>query len=341
VDNSIKAQIMPINIEPIRQLIERHKNFILTTHVNPDGDGLGSELALAYFLRKKGKTVTIINNSKTPENYEWLDHKKEIIFFSAENDRDKLLNADAIFILDTNQPERLRNMQPFVVQSQATKIVIDHHLDSHTFADHYLFDENATSTGEIIYRILNKLDPSSIDKDIAMALYTAIMTDTGSFRYPRVNQETHNIIAHLIECGADPIESYSNVYENWHLGRMQLLGKALDSMKMVYDGKLVYIVCSQKMFDETGTTEIETDNFTIYPMSVRGVQIGILFNELSDGVKISFRSKGSIPINELAKEFGGNGHHNAAGTRLFNVKLQDTIDTVIKKAGKYLKTYIL
>jgi bifunctional oligoribonuclease and PAP phosphatase NrnA len=327
---------MPLTIETIRPIIEQKLSFIITTHVNPDGDGLGSEIALAHFLRKVGKTATIINHSKTPENYEWLDEKKEIIFFSPERDRDKILQADAIFIVDTNQPDRLRSMEPFVLQSPATKIVIDHHLDSQPFAHHYLLDENATSTGEIIYYILKTLNPTYIDKEIARSLYAAIMTDTGSFRYPRVDPEIHQIAAHLIELGADPIEAFSSVYENWPIGRMRLLGEVLDSMKTEYDGKLVHVVCTQKMFKETGTTEVETDNFTTYPMSVRGVQIGILFNELHNGVKISFRSKGNIPINELAKEFGGNGHLNAAGARLFDVKLQDIIDTVIKKAGKYL-----
>jgi phosphoesterase RecJ-like protein len=229
-------------------------------------------------------------------------------------------------------------MEPFVLQSPATKIVIDHHLDSQPFAHHYLLDDDATSTGEIIYRILKMLNPAYIDKEIARSLYAAIMTDTGSFRYPRVDPEIHQIAAHLIELGADPIEAFSSVYENWSLGRMRLLGEVLDSMNTAYDGKLAYVVCTQKMFQETGTTEVETDNFTTYPMSVRGVKIGILFNELHNGAKISFRSKGSIPINELAKEFGGNGHLNAAGARIIDGKLQDIIDNVIKKAGKYLNS---
>ncbi|MBI4810115.1 MAG: hypothetical protein HY800_01445 [Ignavibacteriales bacterium] len=175
-----------------------------------------------------------------------------------------------------------------------------------------------------------------IDREIAVALYTAIMTDTGSFRYPRTDSETHTIAAHLIKCGADPTQSFVNVYENWTCGRMRLLGEALDTLKTAYDGKVAYIVCTQKMFKETGTTEVETDNFTVYPMSIQGVLIGILFNELSNGVKISFRSKGNIPINELAKEFGGNGHLNAAGVRLFDKKLEEISPLVIESAGKYV-----
>ena len=163
------------------------------------------------------------------------------------------------------------------------------------------------------------------------------MTDTGSFRFPRTDPEIHRIAAHLIECGADPTDIFVNVYESASLGRMRLLGEALDSMKTACEGKLAYIVCTQKMFGNTNTSEVETDNFTTFAMSLQGVHVGILFNELQNGVKISFRSKGMIPVNELAKEFGGNGHLNAAGTRLFDVKLEEIVPAVLEKAGKYLE----
>ncbi len=328
--------MMNASVEQIRRTLDAHSTFVLTTHVNPDGDGLGSELALARFLEKCGKRVSVINHSATPENYRWLDPAGSIIRFVPERDRDALLDADCIVVLDTNHPERLRSLQPFVAQSKAAKIVIDHHLDPHPFADEYLIDASATSTGEIVYGLLASINPSLLDKQIAQSLYTAIMTDTGSFRYPRTRPETHEIAARLLSYGVDPTAVYVNVYENWTPGRMRLLGEVLDSMKTAYGGVLAYVVCTQHMFRETGTSEIETDNFTTYPMSIQGVRVGILFNELKDGVKISFRSKGSIPINLLAKEFGGNGHLNAAGARLFNAVLDDTVRAVIEKAEQFL-----
>ncbi|HEV8539308.1 MAG TPA: bifunctional oligoribonuclease/PAP phosphatase NrnA [Bacteroidota bacterium] len=323
-------------IEKIQNVIDGKQRCVLTTHVNPDGDGLGSELALARFLEKLGKSVTIINHSATPDNYRWMDQANGIIKFLPERDRDYILDADVIFIVDTNQPDRLRSLEPFIRQSKGIKIVIDHHLEPHSFGDHYLIDDDATSTGEIVYRIITSINPKLLDKEIAQALYTAIMTDTGSFRYPRTDPEIHRIVSHLLEYGISPIEVYSNVYEGWSPGRMRLLGEVLDSMKTAYDGRLAYVVCTQEMFKKTGTTEIETDNFTSFPMSVRGVQVGILFNELNNGVKISFRSKGMIPINELAKEFGGNGHLNAAGTRIFDARLDEIVASVVDKANKYL-----
>ena len=327
---------MEPSIAHIQPLIQEARNCVLTTHVNPDGDGLGSELALAHFLRALGKNVTILNHSETPENYRWIDPAGEILRFSAERDAGTVIGADLIFVLDTNQPDRLRSMGPVVEQSKGTKIIFDHHLEPHPFGDHYIIDENATSTGEIIYRLIVQLNPGLIDATIAKALYTAIMTDTGSFRYPRTDPEIHRIASHLLEFGVVPIEVYANVYEQWSEGRMRLLGEVLNSMKTAHHGKVAYVICTQSMFRETGTSVAETDNFTTYPMSVHGVVVGILFNELHDGVKISFRSKGAIPINQLAKEFGGNGHLNAAGARLFGVSLDDTVKNVIEKAGAFV-----
>ncbi|TAK60638.1 MAG: bifunctional oligoribonuclease/PAP phosphatase NrnA [Bacteroidetes bacterium] len=325
-----------MNVEPIKALIQQNNSFVLTTHVNPDGDGLGCELALARVLRKLGKHATIINHSETPEQYLWLDPAKEILHFSPEQHTELLSRADVIVVLDTNHPDRLRSMKDALLNSNAVKAVIDHHLDADSFAQHYLINDDATSTGEIVYHLILSLDNALIDKEIARCLYTAIMTDTGSFRFPRTDPETHHIVAHLLECGADPTEIFSNVYEQWSSGRMRLLGEVLDSMKLAYDGKLAYVVCTRNMFEATGTTEVETDNFTSYPMSVRGVVVGMLINEMPNGVKISFRSKGEIPINKLANEFGGGGHLNAAGARIYNISLDDALRAVIEKAKKYV-----
>jgi phosphoesterase RecJ-like protein len=309
---------------------------VITSHVNPDGDSLGCELSLARFLKKLGKSVTILNHNETPKFYEFLDPNKELNKFNADIHQNIILNAEVIIIVDTNQSDRLRSLEPYVLKSKAVKVIIDHHLEAGNFADHYLIDEDATSTAEILYNLLLSINSKIINHSIAQPLYTAIMTDTGSFRFPRTDTETHQIISELLQHDVDPTEVYSKVYESWSLGRMLLLGEILDSMKTIYDGKLAYIVATQKMFEQTGTKEVETDNFTNYPMSVEGVVVGLLFNEIDDGIKISFRSKGDIPINELAKEFGGGGHKNAAGARLFNVKIENLIEEVIMKAGKYL-----
>lgn len=316
-------------------LLQQARSAVLTTHVNPDGDGLGCEVALGEWLRRRDCTVSVINTSAVPYFYRFLDPTGSILQFDAARDAGAIHDADVIVLLDMNQPERLRTMEDAVVRSRAVKICIDHHLDPHPFADHYLLDADATSTGEIVYNLLLRLG-GGFTPAIAAALYTAIMTDTGSFRYPRVDSDTHHIVARLIEEGADPVALYSEVYERWTPGRIHLLGEMLAGMESTADGRIVHVSVTQKMLRLTGTSEVDTDNFTTYPMSVDGARIGILFLELPDGVKISFRSKGEIPINNLAKEFGGNGHKNAAGARLFNVPLAEVRQRTLEAAHKYL-----
>ncbi len=327
--------VHPLLTPEVRTLLTDARNCVITTHVNPDGDGLGSELALAYALRARGAHVTILNHSATPDNYLWMDPDGDIIRFHADRHESILGQADLIIILDTSQPQRLRSLEPFVRKSKAEMLIIDHHLDPHPFAHHYILDEDATSTGEILYRIMHELE-MPLTQRIAGALYTAIMTDTGSFRYPRTDADTYRIAADLLEHGADPTTCYSNVYEQWTTGKMRLLGETLDSMKTTPDGRIAWVVCTREMFRNTGTTVVDTDNFTVYPMSIQGVVIGILFNELEDGVKISFRSKGMIAVNRLAAEYGGGGHLNASGARLFNQSLQELVPAVVERAATYL-----
>jgi bifunctional oligoribonuclease and PAP phosphatase NrnA len=324
-------------LDVLRPLFHHHQSFVLSTHVNPDGDGLGSEIALAEWLIDRGKTVHIINHSTTPDFYRFLDPRQQIRVFDERSDTDILARTEVVVVLDTNSPDRLRSVGPLVQQSRAVKVCIDHHLDPSPFADHYVIDDAATSTGEILYTILTGLDDKPLSSAVASALYCAIMTDTGSFHYPRVDPETFRICAQLIEWGADPVRIYHDVYEQWSPGRMELLGSALASLGTLVEGKLAHMTISQENLRTTGTSEEDTDNFTVYPMSIKGVVAGIFLLELGNGVKISFRSKGDIPINELAKLFGGNGHKNAAGARLHNISLTETRERVLAAAATFLQ----
>jgi len=324
-------------LEAVIPFFRNSQKFVLTTHVNPDGDGLGSEIALAEFLLSSGKQASIINISETPDFYRFLDPTGRVMTFDEARDAGAIAGADVIVVLDTNHPDRLRAMGPAVLRSRAVKICIDHHLEPDPFARHYVLDDNATSTGELVYRLLIRMAGRELTPPLASALYCAIMTDTGSFRYPRVNPGTFRMCAHLVECGADPVAIYQNVYEQWSPGRMELLGEALASLRTLYGGKLAHITVTREALTKTGTREEDTDNFTIYPMSVKGVVAGIFFLELRNGVKISFRSKGDIAINELAKEFNGNGHKNAAGARVQDASLDATRERVLKASEKYLK----
>lgn len=330
--------INQLQFEQVKEVINRSQNFVITTHVNPDGDGLGCETALLHFLEKLGKSATVINVSETPDNYKFLDPENKFVVFNEQNYEhvEKILNADVILICDMNQSHRLKAMEKYVLQSRAVKIIIDHHLETQNFADYYLIDINSPASGEIAYKLIKLFDEVKIDKTIAVGLYTAIMTDTGSFRFPRTDSDTHRIVAELIDVGVDPTEIYDKVYEQSSLGRMKLLGKCLSEMQTMYDGQLGYIVVTQEMLKNYGVKEWETDGFVQTILSITGIKVAIFLLELKDGVKLSFRSKGDIPINELAKEFGGNGHKNAAGARLYNVSIEDILKQVIEKAEKYI-----
>ncbi len=320
----------------IAELIQKCNRFIFTTHVNPDGDALGCQLALAYYLRSCGKSFRIINCSNTPDNYLFLDREQLIEVYDSNIHDPALMDAEIIFLIDTNLLNRLQNMETIVRRSSAKKVIIDHHPEPDDTGYPAIVDTNAPATGEIIYRLLCYLDPRAITQPVAEALYVAIMTDTGSFRFPKTSSETHQIISSLLEKGIDPSIIYREVYEKMSVNRLKLLGQVLAQLSTTFDGKVAYTFITKEMFRSTGTSLEDADNFIQYTLLIKDVVVGILFTELEDGVKISFRSKGDIPINELAKEFGGNGHRNAAGAWTKGISLDDIIKQTLEKTQQYL-----
>jgi len=323
-------------IDTFRRIIDHNKKFVLTTHVNPDADGLGSELALNRFLGKLGKESIILNYSETPANHKFLDHDNEIRKFDPEKDSKFLLDADVLIALDMNSPSRLRSLERNFCKSKATKVIIDHHLDAQDFVDYQLIDLDSPATGEIIYKCLMAYDSKLFDKGIAEALYAGIMTDTGSFRFPRTDGDLHRITAHLLDLGVDPTYVYNNFYEQNSLGRTRLLGEVLARIQLAYDGRLSYFIVTQEQLKRNHVVPDETEQFVNYAGTIAGVIVAIFFMELPNGVKISFRSKGEIPVNELAKLYGGGGHKNAAGARLFDAQLDEIVPKVLKDAERFL-----
>jgi len=321
----------------IAELINNKQEFILTSHVNPDGDSIGSEIALHRFLSKRGKHSRIMNFSKTPENYTFLDTDGVIEHFDESKHVNAIENADVIFILDTNEFARLRTMAPAILKSNAKKVLIDHHLGFNKNGfDYYISDTESPSTGEILYKFLISNNESLIDKEIATALYTAIMTDTGSFRFDRTDSETHIITAKLLEYGIKPYHVYSEVYNQATPEKLRLLGRFLENIKLDIDDRAAYSVLYIKDFEETGTDEYATDGYTQYLLSLSSVLIGVLITQTKRGVKLSFRSKGSIPVSELAKEFSGGGHLNASGAFIEGGDADKIAKEIIEKSKKYI-----
>ena len=316
--------------------VEASEKIILTCHVNPDGDAIGSELALYYALKKKGRDVKIINHSATPYTLEFLDEEKVIQKYAPEKHDEIILNSDLIVFLDMNVLSRTVSMENVFRKYNGKKWVIDHHTDAEDFADNYLLNTEACATGEIIYDFIVKENFVEPDKQIAIALYTAIMTDTGSFRFDRTTPRIHRITADLMEFGIRPEIIYEQIYDQGEIGRLKLLGYALESLQLNETQEICYMVISRKALEETKTDEADIEGFVNYTTSVRGVKIGMLFYELKDGFKVSFRSKGTIPVNKLAAEFGGGGHLNASGARFAKGKIKDYLPKILKAAEKYL-----
>jgi phosphoesterase RecJ-like protein len=320
------------------EAISRYRSFCLASHVNSDGDSLGSQLGLAHLLTTLGKSACLINPSPVPENLRGIPGWERIEVFDAKRHERAFANAEAIIVLDGNSPLRMRGMEAAILRSAAFKMVIDHHLAPIKFADVYAIDIDASSTAEMIYRLVGLFErrdnANYCAPDLARALYTGIMTDTGNFRFPRTNAEVHRIVARLIESGVDPSAVYDGVYSQNSLSRARLLGRALSSMEIHCAGAFCAMTITRQMMQESGLAVEHTDGFVEQTLTVRGVSVGAIFVELDDHIKISLRSKGVFPVNDIAAHFGGGGHLNAAGCRAVNIGLEEARAAVLRLVGE-------
>ena len=326
-----------IDFKKLKNIILNNSSFLLTTHVNPDADAIGSEIAFYNILKKLGKEVFIINHSSTPYNLEFFNHNNVIEKYDEEIHKDIFNKVDVLVALDFNRANRIVSMEKRFRESNKVKICIDHHQDGEKFVDESFIDTEACATGQIIFNFIKQTKIVTLDNPTANAIYAAIMTDTGSFRFERTTSEVHKIIAELLETGVNPEEVYDNIYDQSKFSKIKLMGRALESIQVVANNKLSYMVLTQKDFDELNAIESDTENFVNNNLSIENVVMGILFIELKNGFKVSFRSKGKIPVNKLAAEYDGGGHVNAAGARFFTNNMQEMIPVILSKAKNYLK----
>lgn len=316
----------------IDETISKYQQFIITTHVNPDGDGLGSEIALAQYLCQRNRTYRILNSSPAPDVYGFLDPNQEIEIYDADRHVEYVRNADAIFILDISDWGRLNELGNFVKSSRLLKICIDHHPVQKAYADFDVIYPQASSTGELIYELLVGLG-ARLSQRICEAIYTAILTDTGGFRYSNTTPDVHRIAAELLAHDIDPQQIYREIYENQSPARVRLMAEVLATLRYAFDGQLAYMYISQEMLAKAEATLKDTDGLSDYPRTIRGVEVALLFVELEDGrVKISFRSKGNVVINELARALGGGGHAFASGATVEG-RLEDVMRQTVQRAS--------
>jgi phosphoesterase RecJ-like protein len=324
-------------IDRIREAIETKRRFVLTTHVNADGDGIGSELALYHHLRDLGKDVHILNPSPLPDLYRFLDPGGSRIQEYGERHARTLGEAEVLFLLDLSSVDRLGPLRSALAKQEPLRICIDHHPGPGQSCDLAWIDERAASVGELVFFLLKRFG-RGISREIAEALYVAILTDTGGFRYSNVTAQTHRVAAELLETGFDHHDIYRRVYVSTSWGQYLLFARAVGDLERACDGRVAWVSVTRKMFEETGTEEKDTEGLAEFPRGIAGVQIGILFIERGpDCIRVRFRSRRETPVDGLARELGGGGHKNASAAVLEGTALRKAVDRVVALAGKYVR----
>ncbi len=296
-------------MEQIINMIKKSKTFLIISHINPDGDTIGSNIGLSLSLKSIGKDVISYCDSKIPFEYQFLLSNDFKMLTIPENIMKS--KFDVMIMLDCADSKRTKHYQEFRNISEIL-INIDHHKSNDKFGDLNIIYEDYSSTGEIVYDILiNGGFP--VNRSIAEAIYTAIITDTGSFRYSNTNSRTFDIASDLIKYGVNSWEISQKIYENKPYKRIMLLKEALNSLKLNTKGKIAVLSISKNILDVYNATGEDTDGLVNYGRSIEGVEVSIFIREEENGCKLSFRSKGKVDVSSLARTFDGGGHRNAAG----------------------------
>ena len=291
-------------------LIRGAQRIFLTTHVNPDGDAIGSTAALAHLAAGQGREVACYCADPVPARYRFLTGTG---FFTG--DLKFLDDADAVIVIDCSDPWRLGKEHKRILARKEVAVHLDHHSGVEPFGGIHLIDQGASASGVLVYELIKRLG-WPMDVPAAECIYTAIDTDTGGFRYPNTDAGGLRITAELVELGLETNRVAQRLYESHRFERFRLLGLALDTLERELDGRLALITVTRDMLSRTGADVEDTDDIVDYARGIEGVEVGAFLREDDDGmVKLSLRSKGGVAVNELARRIGGGGHRCAAGAR--------------------------
>lgn len=294
-------------INSVIEAINRSKKIGITCHVSPDGDALGSSLALMQGLLKLNKEVYIMSKEGLPETFEYLPFSDEV----NKNINCILANTDTIIVLDCGNVYRI-NSNLELSNRDYTLINIDHHLSNDLYGDINYINTDAAAVAEIIYEIFNIMN-IEIDADIATCLYTSLVTDTGSFKHSNTTDLTHKIAGQLINVGIDFSQIHRNIFENVKYSRIKLQGRVIENMYLIHDEKTCIMELTQKMLDEFGINNGDSSDIISLGTKIDTVEVAVLFKETEEGVKVSLRSKNIVDVRKFAEKFGGGGHVRAAG----------------------------
>ncbi len=330
-------------IASLKSFLSTPKKIVIIGHRNPDGDAVGSTLALGQYLKKKGHEAVVVMPNDFPDFLKWMPGANEIKLF--ENDRSKttdlIQEAQLIFTLDFNSLSRVGDELQQVLENLDTPFaLIDHHQLPGDYATYIYSDVNICSTAQMVYHFMEMMkDLPLLDKDIASCIYTGIVTDTGSFRYSSTTATTHRVASHLIEHGIDNALIHQSLFDNNSAERLQLLGVALQNLVILKEFNTAYITITQDDLDKHNFQKGDTEGFVNYGLSVKNVKFAAIFieNRQDKITKISFRSLGTFDVNQFARKyFDGGGHINAAGAKS-NLSLDETVSYFISKLQDYKK----
>jgi len=310
-----------------------HQTVGVYSHIRPDGDCIGAQIALCLWLERNGKTAYAFNDDSVPMNLQWLTE-----YFEVEKPKErKLKRCDAFVLVDGNSPPRFGSYSEYIQDDPKPTYMIDHHPDPKDGFDLSISVEEASSTCELIFHLFLQHDINQLDEQVAKALYTGILTDTGSLQYDSVTPETMNIISELLRLGEfRPNEVAEKVFSHKTLNQLRLLGLAMNTIELYEDNQIAVMCVTKEMLDKTDTDNDDCEGFVAYPLSIAGIKAAVLFKDLGEGIKMSLRSKSNeVDVNKWAREIGGGGHKKASGA-WHPGPLEKAVEEVVSIGAKQL-----
>jgi bifunctional oligoribonuclease and PAP phosphatase NrnA len=340
--NKINHKLIIVSLgiyKEIKKILANKSKIVITTHLNPDGDALGSSLGLYWFLKELGHDVIVILPNEYPDFLQWLPGNETVIDYVKRRKQVQswIEEAEIIFFLDHNDVKRAGDMKEILTSLKAKKIMIDHHPYPQMDVDFAFSSTEASSTAEMVYEFIISVDGRDfISKTVAECIYTGIMTDTGCFSYNSSRARTFEIVSHLLSLNIPKDEIFRHIYDNFSAQRMRLLGYCLnEKMQVLPEYRTAYMSISLEEQERFNFAPGDSEGFVNYPLSIKGISFTAFFVERKDKVKISFRSKGNFQANGFSeKNFSGGGHVNAAGGESF-LSLKDTIQKFLDLLPKY------
>ena len=321
-------------IERFKFLTKKANNILITTHIIPDADGIGSEIALCLAFRAMGKNAICVNEEPLLDRYKYLDPENVVISLEDYKTFYNEAEIDLFIVMDTNSLNRVGDNVKHLSKKSSELLFIDHHPCPKELAAIHCIDTSKAATGELVGQLINALEiPYNLH--MALPLYTAILIDTSSFRYPTVTGNTHRLVGTLMDSGVTPAHAYNMIYGTKKLSYMKLLGKILASAQSTKDEKIAWLILSEDKLEKFNVDTEDTHAFINYLLVLDNIKIAVMFREVGDQVKVSLRSIGIVDVGVMAHALGGGGHDHSAAT-LIKGKLEDIVPNTIEKLQSML-----